>query len=296
MDETSVDCSTLIKTDMDVNISKIIGVIKVLRFVLKESLRFSEEDTDACCLTLCASPLTDVCATASQLVGFLLQTDNRAPAGRPVHLTGHGSSHAGPFHCPFVPHLIYFWFPCTWRFIYRLHCPPKPAPVHRRKRRSPLLSLALLTTLRYMICLASGKCITFHWASLSVTFPIRFHALLLKTRQHTRRQNCKHSCCQRGHMGIFEYVASSTGGWLWSHLYLEKWIPAAAEVSLGVCCFHYGSFSGHIVVKACRESMFSLRPWWLPLMFFKDAISFCCQTWEQQEVSLFFSPLPMRWN
>lgn len=40
------------------------------------------------------------------LVGLLQQTDNRAPAGLPVHLTGHDSSHAGLCHtlCP-MPYL-----------------------------------------------------------------------------------------------------------------------------------------------------------------------------------------------
>lgn len=47
---------------------------------------------------------------ASLLVGFLQQTDNRAPAGLPVHLTGHDSSHAGPFHTLSAPCLIYMSF------------------------------------------------------------------------------------------------------------------------------------------------------------------------------------------
>lgn len=60
-------------------------------------------------LVVCVLPQSSVCVPpfSLSLVGFLQQTDNRAPAGLPVHLTGHDSSHAGlsipsPSHALFI--------------------------------------------------------------------------------------------------------------------------------------------------------------------------------------------------
>lgn len=74
-------------------------------------LRLTTEHTGLIKKLSCSvCPASEQCVPLSLLVGFLQQTDNRAPAGLPVHLTGHDSSHAGLFHTLSVPCLIYFWF------------------------------------------------------------------------------------------------------------------------------------------------------------------------------------------
>ncbi len=104
-------------------------------------------------------PASEQCVPAppSLLVGFLQQTDNRAPAGLPVHLTGHDSSHAGLFHTLSVPCLIYL-FIFLFFVLPTRHCLPpslstKLSTVCVYKRSPPLHSVTrmLLTLVDFLI-------------------------------------------------------------------------------------------------------------------------------------------------
>lgn len=56
-------------------------------------------------------PASERCPPPFLLVGVLQQTDNRTPAGLPVHLTGHDGSHTELYpHCP-QPYFGFFFFP-----------------------------------------------------------------------------------------------------------------------------------------------------------------------------------------
>lgn len=81
----------------------------------------NKDETDKVCIKRaflwCGSCLRAVCPRLSLAlrVGFLQQTDNRAPAGLPVHLTGHDSSHAALF-ITSLAHALFifdFIFVCT---------------------------------------------------------------------------------------------------------------------------------------------------------------------------------------
>lgn len=145
-------------------------------------------------------PPSSVCPP-SLLVGFLRQTDNRAPAGLPVHLTGHDSLHAGLVHTLSVPCLIYFWL-----LFFFLRVPPTHLTL--------CLPLSLSTELSYSMrlqeepalgcsCTVSLVHLTFWRSPLSMTSSVG--CLACFPRMHFNKppdKGCKHAFRLAQHMGI----------------------------------------------------------------------------------------------